>query len=112
MDPLLLLAPARRRVIMRICWDGERSVGEIHAALGDVTFGAVSQQLKLLADAGLLFRREDGQRRLYQARKETLGPLRKWLEGMWATALDELALRAEMEDGRRGPRPRRRRRKS
>jgi len=45
------------------------------AARFDVTFGAVSQHLRVLEDAGLVSVRRDGRRRLYQARREQLGPL-------------------------------------
>ncbi len=41
-----LLASPRRREILRLVWRRERSAGEIHRELGDVTFGAVSQQLR------------------------------------------------------------------
>src|SRR5262245_13701292 len=44
------LATPRRREILRLVWDAERPAGEIHAALGDVTFGAVSQHLRVLRD--------------------------------------------------------------
>jgi uncharacterized protein YndB with AHSA1/START domain len=50
------------------------------AARFDVTFGAVSQHLRVLEDAGLISVRRDGRRRLYQARREQLGPLRAVLE--------------------------------
>ena len=64
----------------------ERSAGEIHRALGDVTFGAVSQHLGVLERAGLVSVRREGRRRLYQARPEGLVPLRRWLESMWDEA--------------------------
>src|SRR5438034_585128 len=48
------LGTPRRREILRLVWEGERSAGEIHRALGDVTFGAVSQHLRRLEDASLL----------------------------------------------------------
>ena len=101
----------RRREILRLVWHGERSAGEIHRAMGDVTFGAVSQHLRILADSGLVMKRGDGRRRLYVARKEGLGALRGWLESMWNGALYELKLRAELEQARRGPRPDKRRRR-
>src|SRR5262249_28927252 len=104
---LAALAAPRRREILRLVWDGERSAGTIHAALGDVTFGAVSQHLRRLQQAGLVRVRVDGRRRLYQADKQMLAPLRKWLEEMWDDALYALKLRAELEEARRGPRPRR-----
>jgi DNA-binding transcriptional ArsR family regulator len=76
-----------------------------------VTFGAVSQHLRILADSGLLVRREEGRKRFYRARKETLGPLQGWLETMWDDALYRLKIRAEMEQARRGPLPQNRRRR-
>jgi DNA-binding transcriptional ArsR family regulator len=106
MDTLQALGAPRRRAILRLCWDGERSAGDIHRGLGDVSFGAVSQQLRRLTDAQLLSCRRDGRRRLYRARREGLGALEAWLQQLWAGALDQLAMRAELEEGRRGPRPR------
>lgn len=107
---LQAVATPRRREILRLSWDRERSAGEIHRALGDVTFGAVSQHLKVLESAGLVSARREGRRRFYRARPEALGPLREWLESTWDAALYRLKLRAELEAARRGPRPRRRRR--
>ena len=112
MEPLLrALGTPRRREILRLVWGRERTAGEIHRALGDVTFGAVSQHLRVLADAGLVEGRRDGRSRLYRARPRDLGPLREWLEKTWTSALYRLKLRAELEEARRGPRPRPRRRK-
>jgi DNA-binding transcriptional ArsR family regulator len=100
------LAAPRRREILRLVWRRERSAGEIRRAFPDVTFGAVSQHLHVLTGAGFLARRGVGRRRLYRARREALGPLRGWLESMWDDALYRLKLRAELEEARRGPRPR------
>jgi DNA-binding transcriptional ArsR family regulator len=108
---LQAVAAPRRREILRLVWNAEKSAGEIHRALGDVTFGAVSQHLRVLGDAGLLERRAEGRLRLYRARKAALGPLRAWLESMWKDGLGRLQLLAEIEEARRGPAPRRRRRK-
>ena len=106
------LGTPRRREILRLVWDRERTAGEIHGALGDVTFGAVSQHLRVLAEAGLVTRRRDGRRRLYRARRTALGPFRRWLESTWDDALYELKLRAELDEARRGPRPKTGRRRS
>ena len=108
---LQALGPPRGREILRLVWDGERSAGEIHRALGDVTFGAVSQHLRRLEDASLLRSRREGRQRFYAARKDDLGPLAQWLESMWDDALYRLKLRAELDENRRGPRPGRRRRR-
>lgn len=109
MQPLLqVLSAPRRRELLRLTWDREVAAGDLHRAFDDgVTFGAISQHLRVLADAGLVAVRRDGRRRLYRARPDALGELRAYLEASWATALDRLKLRAELEAARRGPRPRR-----
>jgi DNA-binding transcriptional ArsR family regulator len=105
------LGAPRRREILRMVWHEEKSAGELHRALGDVTFGAVSQHLRILADSGLVARREEGRMRFYRARRPVLGPLQAWLETMWDDALYRLKIRAEMEQARRGPLPQKRRRR-
>src|SRR5437773_5331428 len=106
---LTAIASPRRREILRLTWDEERSAGEIHRAMPDVTFGAVSLQLRTLVDAGLLQSRAEHRFRYYRARPAMLGPLRAALERMWDDALWRLKLAAELEASRRGPRPGRRR---
>ena len=97
----------RRREILRLVWDRELPAGDIHRAMPDVTFGAVSQQLHGLVGAGLLECRPDRTRRLYRARREVLGQVGRMLERMWGDALWRLTLAAELEQTRRGPKPRR-----
>ena len=106
---LTAIASPRRREILRLTWDEERSAGEIHRAMPDVTFGAVSLQLRALVDAGLLEARAEHRFRYYRARPAMLGPLRSALERMWNDALWRLKLAAELEESRRGPRRGRRR---
>ena len=107
---LAALASPRRREILRLVWTNELMAGDIHAAMPDVTFGAVSLQLRALTEAGLLDVRAEGRHRFYRARREALGPVGHMLERMWADSLWRLKLHAELEQTRRGPRPRRRRR--
>ena len=76
----------------------------------DVTFGAVSQQLKPLERTGLVECLRDKQFRYYRAVRESLAPVAAALEHMWNDALWTLKLAAELEESRRGPRPARRRR--
>ena len=103
------IASPRRREILRLVWDEELGAGAIHAAMPDVTFGAVSLQLRALTEAGLVSVRPDGRRRFYRARREALGPTGRMLQGMWSDALWRLKLHAELNETRRGPRARRRR---
>ena len=106
---LAAIASPRRREILRLVWDEERSAGDIHRALGDVTFGAVSLQLRALGRAGAVVRRVEGRHRFYRADRRTLASVAALLESMWNDALWKLKLEAELEQTRRGPRPRRRR---
>jgi len=105
---LRALDTPRRRELLRLVWSRERAVGELHAELGDVTLGAVSQHLRVLEAAGLVTARAEGRRRLYRAVPQALGALRPWLEATWDDALYRLKLAAELEAARRGPRPKRR----
>jgi DNA-binding transcriptional ArsR family regulator len=106
MEALRSVASPRKREILRLLWERERSAGEVHRALGDVTFGAVSQHLRGLELSGLVHRREAGRHRFYVANRSALGPLAEYLETLWASALARLATCAELEEARRGPRAR------
>ena len=99
------VASPRRREILRLLCEGERSAGEIHRAMPDVTFGAVSLQLKVLLAAGLVTRRVHGTSRIYQVDRRSLGPVASMLQTMWSDALHHLKLRAELKESRRGPAP-------
>jgi DNA-binding transcriptional ArsR family regulator len=96
-DGLQVVAEPHRRRILGLIWDGELAAGEI-AREFDVSFGAVSQHLAVLRRAGFVDVRPDGNRRLYRANKQALGPLRAVLETMWSDTLGELA-RVIEEDG-------------
>ena len=106
---LSAVASPRRREILRLVWSGEMMAGDIHSAMPDVTFGAVSSHLSALSSAGLVDVRVEGRRRFYKARRGALGPIGTVLEQMWDDALWRLKVMAEFEQTRRGPRPRRRR---
>ncbi len=107
---LAAVASPRRREILRLLWNQELTAGAIRDAMPDVTFGAVSLQLKVLLDAGLVECEADRQFRVYRIKREALGPVAPMLEQMWNDALWRLKLRAELAETRRGPRPTSRRR--
>jgi DNA-binding transcriptional ArsR family regulator len=96
-DEVQVIAEPRRREILRLVWTQERPAGDIadHFA---VTFGAVSQHLRVLREAGLITQRREGTRRLYRANREALAPYASMLERMWAGQLDRLAALAEAEE--------------
>jgi DNA-binding transcriptional ArsR family regulator len=94
---LKAIAEPRRRQILLLVRDGERSAGEI-ASRFDVTRPAISQHLTVLKEAGLVDERRDGTRRLYRARPEGLEELRSFLDGFWDERLDALRREAERKE--------------
>ena len=50
--------------------------------------------------------RADQRNRFYRARREAFGPVAEILESMWDDKLWKLKLAAELEETRRGPKPR------
>lgn len=91
------LVEPRRREILRLVRDTERSAGEI-ASNFDVTRPAISQHLQVLKDAGLVDERREGTRRLYRARPEGLAELRSYLDDLWDESLVALKREAELEE--------------
>lgn len=96
-DPLSALASPRRREILRLVWSSERSAGDIARAF-DVSWPAISQNLRVLKDAGLVRERRDGTSRLYRADRAALRPLEAYLRSMWSRKVDRLRLLAEAEE--------------
>jgi DNA-binding transcriptional ArsR family regulator len=93
-DAVRVIAEPRRRRILQLIWDQELAAGDI-AAQFDVSFGAVSQHLQVLRDAGLVLFRKEGTKRYYRANRDGMGPLAGYLESMWSANLDALAVLAE-----------------
>ncbi|TDD71339.1 ArsR family transcriptional regulator [Jiangella aurantiaca] len=89
-DALRAVADPTRRAIMELVRDGERSAGDIAAGFPAMSRPAVSQHLKVLADAGLVDVRRDGNRRLYALRPEGLADAAGFIERMWSLQLRRL----------------------
>jgi DNA-binding transcriptional ArsR family regulator len=96
-DALQIVAEPNRREILRLVWTRELPAGDI-ARHFDVSFGAVSQHLGILRDAGFVQVRRDGKRRYYQADLAGLGSLKDMLERMWSDRVDRLAALAEQAE--------------
>ena len=94
---LRAIAEPRRREILRLVWDAEKSAGEI-ASHFEVTRPAISQHLRVLKEADLIFERREGTKRFYRARPEGLEELREFLEGFWDDSLSALKRAAEKEE--------------
>ncbi len=97
---LKAIAEPRRRAILRLVRDEERTAGEI-AQEFEVTRPAISQHLRVLKEAGLVRERRDGTRRFYLMRPEGLKDLRRFLEEFWDDALKRLKAAAEDEGRKR-----------
>jgi DNA-binding transcriptional ArsR family regulator len=105
---LRAIAEPRRRDILRLVSNRERSAGEI-ASHFDVTRPAISQHLTVLREAGLLAERRDGTRRLYRARPEGLVEVRAFLDEFWGEGLERLKTVAEHDQRSRDARDSKRR---
>jgi DNA-binding transcriptional ArsR family regulator len=91
------LGDATRREIFERLASGPRSVGELAAEL-PVSRPAVSQHLKVLKDAGLVFDRPVGTRRLYQLNPDGVGALRAYVDQFWTQALAAFKDAAERDE--------------
>lgn len=85
-----------RVAILRLVWDAELSSREI-ATHFDLTWPAVSHNLKVLREAGFLRQRRDGNQRLYLADRIALAPYESLLRRFWEAGLERLGRLAERE---------------
>jgi DNA-binding transcriptional ArsR family regulator len=98
-----VLAEPVRRDILELLRDGERSVGDLVAAL-ELTQPGVSKHLRVLREAGLVEVRPEAQKRWYGLRPEPLAELDAWLapyRRLWAARLD--ALERHLDDDQEAP---------
>ena len=98
---LRALADPRRRRMLELAWDRERSPTEL-AASCQLSRPATSQHLRVLREAGLVSVRLEKNRRLYRARADRLAELQTLLDQFWGSRL--ASLRAELagqEEARR-----------
>ena len=74
-----LADPARLRIVEAMK-SGECAVGDIVERM-DIHQSGVSRHLRILAEAGIVQMRPDGQKRLYSLRKEAFDQLEAWVAG-------------------------------
>lgn len=91
----------RRREILRLVWDAERSSGDIASQL-DATWPSVSRSLRTLREAGAVKERRVGNQRLYKADRKALRPLEAFLRHFWASGLERIG--ELMDEERKGGR--------
>ena len=91
-----LADPTRLRIVEAIKL-GECAVGDIVERM-DIHQSGVSRHLRILAEAGIVQMRPDGQKRLYSLRKEAFDQLEAWVAGYrrhWEARLDRLGAALE-----------------
>ena len=87
-----IIAEPSRRAILSYLVASQRSVGEIEGELG-MPQPAVSKQLRVLREAGVVESTVDAQRRLYRLKPEALQELDDWLvpfRRFWSVHVDAL----------------------
>jgi DNA-binding transcriptional ArsR family regulator len=89
----------RRRQILQLVWDDELSSRQIASHFRDVTWQAVSLNLRVLRETGLVTERREGTRRLYRADRDRCAALESLLRAMWARDLERLGSVIEAERG-------------
>lgn len=93
---LKAIAEPRRRAILHLVRNEERSSGEI-AAQFEVSGPAISQHLTVLKTAGLVTERREGTRRLYRMRPQGMAEIRRFVEDFWDDGLSRLRDVAELD---------------
>ena len=91
-----LADPARLRIVEAMR-SGECAVGDIVERM-DIHQSGVSRHLRILAEAGVVQMRPDGQKRLYSLRKEAFDRLEAWVTGYrrhWEARLDRFGAALE-----------------
>lgn len=91
---LTALADETRRDIFESLRSGPKTVTSI-AHGRTVSRPAVSQHLKVLADAGLVTATAKGTSRLYAVEPQGLAPLREYLDSVWGDVLSAFAKEVE-----------------
>lgn len=93
MDVFEAIAEPNRRVLLDTLASGDRTAGELVAALPDLTQPSVSRHLRILREVGLVEVRPDAQRRIYALRADGLVAIDSWIERyrqFWSAHLDAL----------------------
>lgn len=91
-DAFNAIAEPRRRHILDLLAEGEKSVNDIVVEL-PVSQPQVSKHLKVLKDVGLVKSRNEGRKRLYRLDALALKPVHDWIkdyEHLWNERLDRL----------------------
>ena len=87
----------RLSIVEMLLNEGEKPAGEI-SDRATVSAPAVSRHLKVLSEAGLITRRVDRQRRIYDVNPNAMGEINEWLQrhiDFWEGSIDRLQAAVE-----------------
>jgi DNA-binding transcriptional ArsR family regulator len=93
--------PTRRRMLLRMAREGEKSVTELMAPFS-ISQPAVSKHLRCLREAGLVRCRTAGRLRFYEVEPRRLRQVREWVtevEKFWDQRLDALGAYLDRKKG-------------
>jgi DNA-binding transcriptional ArsR family regulator len=90
-DAFNAVAEPRRRQILDLLADGERSVNELVQLLGIIQ-PLVSKHLRVLREVGLVEVRDDGRQRLYRVNGQALKPIHDWIQRYEQTWIERFDL--------------------
>jgi DNA-binding transcriptional ArsR family regulator len=91
-DAFNAIAEPRRRQILGVLADGERSVNDLVSVVG-LAQPQVSKHLRVLREVGAVDVRDQGRQRWYRLNGHALKPIHDWVkdfERTWTDRLDEL----------------------
>jgi DNA-binding transcriptional ArsR family regulator len=103
MEVFEAIAHPKRREILRMLAERERSAGEVASRFA-VTQPAISQHLKVLRETGLVNERREGTRRIFSVRPEGLQDLNAFLADLMPASLKRLKKAAEAEERKKSAR--------
>jgi len=95
--------PSRRAILVLLKGGGEKPASELAEPFG-VSFGAISQHLRILKEAHLVSERRLGRKRLYQLEPRPLDEVAAWMgefERFFEARLDALAAHLDRKHGRK-----------
>jgi DNA-binding transcriptional ArsR family regulator len=87
-DLVAAVAEPNRRRLLQLLGHGEKTVNEL-ASHFTVSRPAISQQLGVLAGAGLVISRQEGRFRYYRLHAVGMAALRAELDSFWTRELDQ-----------------------
>ena len=90
--------PTRRQIFERLT-QNPSPVGQLAREL-PISRPAVSQHLKVLKEAGLVFDRQTGTRRVYQVDPKAVEALREYFDSFWGQALASFQAATQGQPGK------------